>query len=760
MSQPKKRGNKRKDSVKKSSAKQKLRTKSKVASKQVKAKAQVKPSEPYESKLIFRDVNSENDPLLRKVFWGVAGVIGLVTIILALNSGINGDDSFQNAYSDQILDFYTTMGQDTSCFYHPKGPIQYYGGFYELTTAVSNSALGFEQNDVAYHNVRHFWNALFGILAMIFTGLLARQIGGWQAGIIALGMIFLSPRFLGHSLMNPKDIPFAAGYIMAVYFMTIFIQQLPKPKISTLIGLAIGIGMGFGVRAGGLLSVAYFGMFVGITFLLRYGLQGLLKESKTLLQYIGYAAVPALVGLSIGILVWPYALVDPFEHIKESLTGLTNYAVNIKMLFGGEMIYGKDVQANYLPTWVSQTVPLFIPIGLILFAIFVKGIFKRYTPIFLFVALFTFLFPFIYVIIQKSTLYDGWRHLIFPYTSLVALVAVAWNYVFEQFKTKKAVLYGAIGVLALTALEPAWFTARNYAYPYVYFNPIAGGLQGAFGNYETDYWGVSLKQGLDWMEAEGIIGENMQDTVMIMSNFSYQLDKYAKKKYKGKVRTNYVRFRQRYDKDWDYGLFLSRFARGSHLKNGTWPPADKTVHTIDANGVPLLAILKSEDNNAYLGAQATKQQDWQNVIRYMNAEVQKYPSNEIAWVSLARAYIQIQDMNNASVALGKALELEPENLQAINLKGLFYLRTGQEDKAVETMQASLEFEPKNSVAYYYMALVDKNKKNLKSALANARKAIEVNPKFREGYNLVAQIYEESGNSEQAQRFRQAASRVK
>ncbi|MEM9991479.1 MAG: hypothetical protein AAF738_06915, partial [Bacteroidota bacterium] len=426
----------------------------------------------------------------------------------------------------------------------------------------------------------------------------------------------------------------------------------------------------------------------------------------------------------------------------------------------GEMIYGKDVTASYLPTWLSQTIPLFIPMGLLLFALFIKHTFKKHTPIFLFITLFTFLFPFFYVILQKSTLYDGWRHLIFPYTSLVALAAVAWNYVLATYQQNKTIWYATLGIFAFTALEPAWFIARNYAYPYVYFNPIAGGIQGAFGEYETDYWGVSVKQGIDWLEEEGIISENMQDTVTIMSNFSYQLDKYLKKKYEGKVRTNYVRFRQRYDKDWDYGLFLSRFARGSHLQNGTWPPTDKTVHTVNANNVPLLAILHSKDNNAYLGVQATKRQDWQAVIQYMTQEVQNYPTNEIAWVDLARAYIQMQDMNSASVAIGKALALEPENLQAINLKGLFYLRTGQADKAVETMRASLTFEPKNSVAYYYIALVEKNKKNLQEALFNAKKSIEVNPKFREGYNLTAEIFEAAGDTENAQLFRQAAAKVR
>ena len=116
--------------------------------------------------------------------------------------------------------------------------------------------------------------------------------------------------------------------------------------------------------------------------------------------------------------------------------------------------------------------------------------------------------------------------LIFSYTPMVSLVAFAWNYVLEKFEGNKAVTYGTIGILALTAIEPAYFILKNHDYPYIYFNPVAGGMSGAYGNYETDYWGVSMKQGVEWLEEEGIISENMTDTVTIVSNFSYQSTKF------------------------------------------------------------------------------------------------------------------------------------------------------------------------------------------------------------------------------------------
>ncbi|MEM0991488.1 MAG: hypothetical protein AAGI49_00560, partial [Bacteroidota bacterium] len=591
--------------------------------------AAVTPKKEYVSQLTFRETPTPKSALWQKIFWGTSAFVLIATVVLALGSGINGDDYFQNDYSDGVLNFYQTMGQDTSFFENPRGPIKIYGGLFEITTALSNSALGNEVQDRSYHNVRHFWNAIFGFLAMLFTGLMAKKIGGWRAGVIALVFIFLSPRFLGHSLMNPKDIPFAAGYIMAIYFMLPFIQQLPKPNWKVILGLVGGIAIAFGVRAGGVLLIAYLGLFAGLAFLLKYGLAGL-GNIKVLLPSVGYALLAVFGGLLVGMLFWPYGLLDPIAHTKEAIGGFSKFAYGIRMLFDSKMIMGTEAPPEYLPTWMLNTIPLFSLLGVLLFAAFAKSIFERYTPFFLFIAIFTFLFPVVYVIARGSTLYDGWRHLIFAYPPMVVLAATAWNTILYKFESKKAVLYGTLAIMGITILESAAFIVRNPQFPYVYFNPIAGGIQGAFGDYETDYWGVSVKQGLDWMEAEGIIGQDMTDTVTIASNFSDALEKYVRKHYDRRVRSLYVRFRQRHDKDWDYGLFASRFVPSSFLKSGNWPPKSKTVHTIDANGVPILAIMKNEDDNAYLGTQAAKKQDWATAIPLLEQEVQQYPDNEIA----------------------------------------------------------------------------------------------------------------------------------
>ncbi|MEL7020626.1 MAG: hypothetical protein AAGK47_03385, partial [Bacteroidota bacterium] len=410
-----------------------------------------------------------------------------------------------------------------------------------------------------------------------------------------------------------------------------------------------------------------------------------------------------------------------------------------------------------------------------LLLVFGRKIYQRFSPLLLFLTLFTALFPIAYVIVRGSTLYDGWRHLLFAYLPLVALVAVSWSYVIDLFKQNTsgdkttdttmiknypAIRYAAIGILTLTAVEPAWFILNNKDYPYVYFNPLAGGIQSAFGSYETDYWGTSMQTAMEWLEQEGIVGDNMTDTVVIASNFSYQLDRYFQKKYDGKVKTTYVRFRQRYDKPWNYGLFLSRFVRGSHLSNNTWPPVDKTIHTINANDVPLVAIMKEDDNATYRAVQAGKREDSKRVIELMEREVVKYPNNEIAWLELAKAYTNLGEAQLAYDAVERVLELEPENVQAANLLGLNLINEGKVERGLRVFQNSLTFEPRNFIAHFYIGSVLAYQNRLDEAYVHAKECIELNRKFPQAYELMANVLDKQGKTEQAAQYRRRAARLK
>ncbi|MCB9298185.1 MAG: hypothetical protein H6559_34455 [Lewinellaceae bacterium] len=189
-------------------------------------------------------------------------------------------------------------------------------------------------------------------------------------------------------------------------------------------------------------------------------------------------------------------------------------------MFSGENLLSDDTAWYYSVLWVVKTVPLFTLVSFIGSIFVLPTILKRYNTTAVLLAYFATLFPVAYIIYKDSILHDGWRHLMFIYPSMVVIAAVFWVVLesfFQNNKTGRYVLWGVIGLLAADAVL---FIVRNPQYPYVYFNPIGGGIKGAYGYYETDYWGVSVRQAIDWMEKEGILSPQMQDTVTLGTTFS------------------------------------------------------------------------------------------------------------------------------------------------------------------------------------------------------------------------------------------------
>jgi hypothetical protein len=698
------------------------------------------------SGLWSRDVGLQKSEL-RILRYLVIGVTLLMSV-LSTGVGLNGDDDVQAQYSTDLPAFYTSFGQDTSCF--NSGPeIKYYGALFELITGLNNAVLGLDKDEPGYYQVRHVWSAVFGGITIYFLVLLVGQIAGFRASLLSMAFMFLTMRFLGHSLFNPKDIPFAAGYMVSLYFIYQTLRSLPEVSRSTLLGLAAGIAMSVGVRIGGVLVIAYLGIFLAGYFIAVHGLGQVFRPMAR--PYYRAFFIPVLIGMAGALVVWPFGLLNPFQNIPRALDAFAHFQYAIKVLFEGRLVWSSDIPVEYLLTWMGLTIPVFTWVGLVLFLIFIRRIFKRYNPVALILSIFGFAFPIVYVLASGSILYDGWRHFLFTYAPLVFLVSLGWLELFHVFSEKQKWTYAVWVMVGLSMVDSAVFLFRNPAYPYVYFNPLVGGIKGAYGDFELDYWGASVKQAVEALEEEGILSAGMQDTVVIGSNFSHAAQVYTKK-YGDLVKVNYVRWRQRNDRPWDYGIFVNRFVDGSYLKGGYWPTS-KTIRTIRANDVPIAIIERDGvESDAYLAAQAVVRQDWDAVILHAEGETQAHPDNEMGWISLGMAWLNKNDMLKAKIPLDRALEIVPDNQNALNFMGYYYFATDNLNEAYATFSKAVELHQTNITAYYYLGRIRLMQNNYTEALQYAQDGINVNPQNPQCYQLAAEIYRVMGDAANAQRY--------
>jgi tetratricopeptide (TPR) repeat protein len=702
------------------------------------------------------DPSVDVPPVQKKIFWSLA-VLGLILMIaFSLGSGINADDKFQVDYAQKLVNYYGSFGRDTTALNIPEGNMHLYGGFFEVVTGFTNKALGFQPGELAYHNVRHVSSAVLGWVAMLCTALFAGLIAGQRAGIIALLIMLVSPRFLGDSLMNPKDIPFAAGYIMAIYHMAAVLNRMPNPRRINLLGLAAGLGIALGIRAGGLLSFGIFGMFAGLHFFFSNGLFRSFSAVKTLKKYAILVVGVVAVGYAFALFFWPFALQSPLNNPFLALSKFSELEVKIRVLFEGVNVMSDKTPWYYPLKWMAYTIPLLSLTGFFGSLVLLPRLLRRYQPLWVSLALFGAIFPVFYVIYKNSVIHDGWRHLTFAYPTFCVVSALFWNEAMNMLSGKKVAQYVFGGIFGILVLAPGVFIVQNRAMPYVYFNELIGGTAGAFGKYETDYWGLSVRQGIEWMEKEGILGPNMPETVVITTNMYYAA-KQLTAKYGDKVKVKYYKWEKRCDDAWDYALYPTRFLDGATLQKGKWPP-DNTVHLVTAGGAPILAVLKDNGKNCAFGMAASKLGDWPTAIERFKSEVANVPDNDLAWASLGQAYLSAGMLEEAKDAAEKAMEIAPDDSQANNLVGLYYLNKNDAPRAKAQFELAIKREPSNATAWYFLGDIARRNGDAQSALNNLMKAIQIAPNFKPAYEMSAQIYDALGDSGRAQQFRNAVAK--
>lgn len=643
----------------------------------------------------------------KNIFIGVFLIISLYTLFLAGNAGINADEDFQVKYSESLVDWYLGVPRDTSkmsavekqCdplnFTYRNANMHYYGGFFEVVSGMTNRILGYKSDQLSYHTIRHIWIAFFGIFALLFTALSVRLIANWRAALLALGLMFVSPYFLGNALMNPKDIPFCAGFAISIYYMLRFFQQMPENiNWKTIAGLALGFAIALGTRAGGILLFAYFGLFTLIHVWTKYGLGKFFADKALLIQYVKYGLISALAGYIGAILFWPYALQSPLSNPFKALSEFDKFAIGIKVLFDGANVMSDKTPWTYAPRSIYQTTPLIVIIGFIAAFPLILKMVRRFGGSAIFIALFSAIFPVLYVIYKDSNMYNQWRHLLFVYPGIIITASLALYTIYEWLVAKnKIASFVFIGAIAVASLSSLLHIVQNKALSFIYYNEAVGGVKSQFGKNETDYWGMSVKNGIDYLEQQGILKPNMEKQVTIISNMGYALQTYTKK-YGDKVKWLYASYPNRYKYQWDYALYTSLFVSADQMRSGNWPMKSATIHSIDVGQIPVLAVMKQDTSQRVFKAQqAIKNNDAIGAFALLQQEISQHPDNEVAISNLAELYLNTGKFAEAKSLAEQLLKISPENITAYYMKALAQAQLGDINGALSSLQICLKIAP-------------------------------------------------------------------
>ena len=342
------------------------------------------------------------------------------------------------------------------------------------------------------------------LLGMIFFYLLCKRlIDGWPA--LATTLLFFSqPLIWGHSFMNPKDLPFmvfflgsiAMGLKMSDHFFpenngvanSLPSQSKKKRFLNFFFNPYIWIAgflLGFtnDIRsigpASGALVVAY--LFV--------------KGRKKAIPVISlYLVVGALVTYAL----WPYLWGSPIAHYLNSLSMAADFDWTNSLLFGGNLYTGATLPSTFIPSLIliqyTETALIAIVVGIILA---VKDfIFQKNRRADVALLVLWFAGPVWYAILNHSTVYDNARQFLFTIPPLFVMGGFALQFIWKRLHQK---VYWFMPLAILLLVPAIYWNINLHPYEYIYYNSLVGGVSGSYRNYENDYWGLSYKEDIAYL---------------------------------------------------------------------------------------------------------------------------------------------------------------------------------------------------------------------------------------------------------------------
>jgi hypothetical protein len=426
----------------------------------------------------FEKTRSQLFPIIALIT--ICFVIGLITV---RDYGESWDEPSDLSYADYSIQAYQHVlhPQDLKLF---STILNEYGPAYFILAYASSDIIKYIDPSVSKITAWHLVSFVMFMISTLLLYLLSRRwIGKWAA--LGATLLFVSqPLFWGHAFINPKDIPFMGYFLASIYLgfemVDKYFSSRPNCWLIAIAGIVLGLTISF--RSAGPLA----GLIVCIYAIAK-------SPQRSIVLLVFYVLLASITTY----LTWPFLWGAPLLRFLESLQTMSKFPFLTKVLF-----MGKYYQANKLP-WFYYPVILGIQLTepMILLAIaglgiavrrFFKQEEKAKEPLLLFIG--WFMLPVIAIIIG-STLYDNGRQLFFLLPPVFLLVGLSMEALISLIHSRWVIA----GIVLLFMVPGVSASIKLHPYEYTYYNSLVGGAEGAYHQYEMDYWGTSYKEAAEWL---------------------------------------------------------------------------------------------------------------------------------------------------------------------------------------------------------------------------------------------------------------------
>lgn len=427
---------------------------------------------------------------LRGLEWAILGLGTLGILLLWDVHGISWDEHTRSRHGEMILSYFLSLGEDRAV--NEDRILRMYTALPDVLAAVWYQFLP----DWKYA-IRHTVSALFALATVPalygYSRLSREPWAGPIGGVILLTM----PVFFGHAFINSKDIPFACAFAWGM----LAIVWLLQAKVFTWWRILLaGIALGFPgtVRPGAWFMLPAL-LLAGILF--SEFLDGTPRDRVQSMRRVLAASLTLAIAWATMVAVWPWAHEDPLIHPLVGIASAGSFPSVMDVLFEGATHSSDALPGHYLVKMlIIKTPTTVLLLGLMGLTWGGLRIWRKRGRggLSLFLGALWLLAPIAAWTLFTPNLYDGLRHFLFVLPALSFWGGFGVVQLIRAMRTPSA--RGVVGVfLLLIIVTPVSDIVRLHPYEMTYFNRWVGGLAGAYGRYETEYWVTSYREAANWI---------------------------------------------------------------------------------------------------------------------------------------------------------------------------------------------------------------------------------------------------------------------
>ena len=350
-------------------------------------------------------------------------------------------------------------------------------------------------------------------------------------------------------------------------------------------------------------------------------------------------------------------------------------------------------------------------------------------------------FPLFYSAVTGANVYGGWRQLLFVYPPLLILSAVGISILLAKIEEKKGVLQTVTISLCLLLIHPTYYLVRNYPYQYTYFNNLTGGVDGAYANYELDYYFTSFKNAYKYLDEHVEASDQTVAANFIIPEY------YEDKSYRPKL----IDYYNRSASEWEYAVICNTFLIPFQLSTEIWPP-ENTIYMEKIGDRPILAIIKRETKKDFAGIRLAEQGNTKEAISELEDALVVDSRNESILIALAKCYVTTGDYKRGEDYLIQLDHIYPDNEWAAEIRAEIQRQNGNMEEASAIYKRNISNNYKFFRSYVNLAETYIQLGQVDEAITILKKCLRINPFYKPAYQLYGQILIDQGQVDLGRRM--------